>query len=74
MSAIKNAYFQNTIDVLHYLLDIPEAKLREEILFLLLIIRKLDSTPDKDKLKEIKKMKNRINILIKEINQKPDKN
>ena len=66
--------FKNTIDILEYLLDIDDEHLMGEILFWLMLYRKLESLPPEEAIKCFKEQKNKIRMAIKEADQDSEKN
>ena len=66
--------FKNTIDTLEYLLDIDDEHLRGEILFWLMLYRKLESLPPEEAVKYFTEQKNKIRIAVKEADQDSEKN
>jgi len=66
--------FKNTIDILEYLLDIDDEHLRGEILFWLMLYRKLESLPPEEAVKYFTEQKNKIRIAVKEADQDSEKN
>jgi len=66
--------FKNTIDILEYLLDIDDEHLRGEILFWLMLYRKLESLPPEEAVKYFTEQKNKIRMAVKEADQDSEKN
>ena len=66
--------FKNTIDTLEYLLEIDDEHLMGEILFWLMLYRKLESLPPEEAVKYFTEQKNKIRIAVKEADQDSEKN